>query len=813
MTALTGETGAGKTMLVEAIELLLGGHCRRRGRAHGADEARVEGRFVVGDDEIVLARVVPADGRSRAYVDGRLATAATLAEDRRARWSTSTASTPTRACCRRRRSAPPSTASPASTSGRCDAARRRRSRHRRPARRPRRRRPRPGPGDRPAALPGGRARTGRRSTTPTRTTRSTPRRTCSPTPRPTARRPRRPTPRSTDDGGRPRRRRHGAGGHRRAGRRSRSSRSACAASPPSSPTSAPRSADVAERIDDDPDRLDAVRQRRQLLRELRRKYGDTLAEVMAHRDEAAARLAELEGYEERAAALEAERAAAVRRRGRGRRRRSAERRRAAAPRLGEGGRAPPPAAGDAARPRRGRRRRRRSRRRRAVPARRQPRRADAPAGARSPPAASWPGPCSRSAARARPRRPDTLVFDEVDAGIGGEAALAVGRSLAALGAPPPGARRHPPAPGGRLRRPPGGRRARPSVRGRTVARAAAVDGDDRTRGAVAHAVGHARQRRRSPPRRGAARRRPRRDGGPALMAIREPRRSTEVVGRCRVDRRTKDLVQRLQPGEIAVIDHADLDRVAAEALVEAGVGGRRQRRRRRSPAATRTSGPLLIAAAGIPLVDDVGSHVLDVLVEGEVVTIDGDRGHRGRRRRRPRRRQQTVASIEEQIARGPQQRRRRARALRQQHARVPEARARTSPPTSPSCPTCPVSFKGRQALVVVARLRLPRGPRRAEALRLHPGAEARCSSASTAAPTRCCELGLTPDIIIGDFDSVSATRAALRAPSWSCTPTPTGDAPGAARLEDARPPYERFEARRHQRGHRPAARLRDGAPS
>jgi DNA repair protein RecN (Recombination protein N) len=80
MTALTGETGAGKTLLVEAIELLVGGRADGVLVRPGATEARVEGRFVVGDEEVVLARVVPRDGRSRAYVDGRLATAATLAE-------------------------------------------------------------------------------------------------------------------------------------------------------------------------------------------------------------------------------------------------------------------------------------------------------------------------------------------------------------------------------------------------------------------------------------------------------------------------------------------------------------------------------------------------------------------------------------------------------------------------------------------------------------------------------------------------------------------------------------------------------------
>src|SRR5213078_244220 len=79
LTALTGETGAGKTMLVEAINLLVGGRADASIVRPGAEEARVEGRFV-DDDEYVLARVIPADGRSRAYVNGRLATVASLAE-------------------------------------------------------------------------------------------------------------------------------------------------------------------------------------------------------------------------------------------------------------------------------------------------------------------------------------------------------------------------------------------------------------------------------------------------------------------------------------------------------------------------------------------------------------------------------------------------------------------------------------------------------------------------------------------------------------------------------------------------------------
>jgi DNA repair protein RecN (Recombination protein N) len=81
MTAITGETGAGKTLLVEALELLVGERATATLVRSGASEARVEGRFVDDDgNEVVLARIVPEDGRSRAYVDGRLATVAELSE-------------------------------------------------------------------------------------------------------------------------------------------------------------------------------------------------------------------------------------------------------------------------------------------------------------------------------------------------------------------------------------------------------------------------------------------------------------------------------------------------------------------------------------------------------------------------------------------------------------------------------------------------------------------------------------------------------------------------------------------------------------
>ena len=84
MTALTGETGAGKTLVVTALQLVLGGRANAGMVRTGAPEALVEARFVVGegDDarEVILTRSVPAEGRSRAWVDGRMAPLGALGE-------------------------------------------------------------------------------------------------------------------------------------------------------------------------------------------------------------------------------------------------------------------------------------------------------------------------------------------------------------------------------------------------------------------------------------------------------------------------------------------------------------------------------------------------------------------------------------------------------------------------------------------------------------------------------------------------------------------------------------------------------------
>jgi DNA repair protein RecN (Recombination protein N) len=78
--ALTGETGAGKTLVVDAIELLVGARADPGLVRAGARQATIDGRFDLDGEEVVLSRVVPAEGRSRAYIDGRPATVAALAD-------------------------------------------------------------------------------------------------------------------------------------------------------------------------------------------------------------------------------------------------------------------------------------------------------------------------------------------------------------------------------------------------------------------------------------------------------------------------------------------------------------------------------------------------------------------------------------------------------------------------------------------------------------------------------------------------------------------------------------------------------------
>ena len=80
LTVLTGETGAGKTVLVSALKLLLGERADSSLVREGAEEALVEGRFVIEGRDVLVRRRLSAEGRSKCTVDGEMATVAMLAE-------------------------------------------------------------------------------------------------------------------------------------------------------------------------------------------------------------------------------------------------------------------------------------------------------------------------------------------------------------------------------------------------------------------------------------------------------------------------------------------------------------------------------------------------------------------------------------------------------------------------------------------------------------------------------------------------------------------------------------------------------------
>src|SRR5689334_1632130 len=111
------------------------------------------------------------------------------------------------------------------------------------------------------------------------------------------------------------------------------------------------------------------------------------------------------------------------------------------------------------------------------------------------------------------------------------------------------------------------------------------------------------------------------------MKLAPPRRRSEALpgigGVARLDRQTNRLVGRLNPGDIAIIDHVDLDRVSAEALVAAKVAAvinSQPSVSGRYP----NLGPDRIAAAGIPILDNVGSEIFAAVKEGTKIRLDGD---------------------------------------------------------------------------------------------------------------------------------------------------------------------------------------------
>jgi uncharacterized membrane-anchored protein len=269
------------------------------------------------------------------------------------------------------------------------------------------------------------------------------------------------------------------------------------------------------------------------------------------------------------------------------------------------------------------------------------------------------------------------------------------------------------------------------------------------------------------------------------MARRSTRAATTVTGTARIDRRTKDLVKRLQPGDIAVINHRDLDRVAADGLVGAGVGAvvnAGESISGRYP----NGGPIRVVQAGIPLVDRAGEDVLDRLHEGEPVRVDGPEIWRG---------EELIATGDALSAEEIQSAMDAARAaiggeLERFAVNTLEYIQREAKLTFEPIELPPIKtqFRGRHALVVVrghdyrtdlAALRPYIREYQPVLIGVDGGADALL------------EMRLKPDIIIGDFDSVSEAALGTGAELIHHVHL-DGRAPGREALQAWGVPYHEF---------------------
>jgi uncharacterized membrane-anchored protein len=260
-----------------------------------------------------------------------------------------------------------------------------------------------------------------------------------------------------------------------------------------------------------------------------------------------------------------------------------------------------------------------------------------------------------------------------------------------------------------------------------------------------------------------------------------------VHGVARVDVRTKDLARRINRGEIAIIDHRDLDRVAAESLVAAGVAAVVNA----SPSITGrypNSGPLRLAEAGIPLIDDAGTAVMDRVRDGDVIDLvagevlrEGEVVAKGDLPTRD-----DIAARMEDARRGvTEELKRFARNTLEFVDREAEL---TFEPLE--VPPLKAHIKGRHALVVVRGhdYRHDLATLRPYIKEYHPVLIAVDGGADALL-----EFGLKPDVIIGDFDSVS-DRAVQCGADLVHHVHPDGRAPGRENLQAWGLPYQEFVA-------------------
>ena len=271
-----------------------------------------------------------------------------------------------------------------------------------------------------------------------------------------------------------------------------------------------------------------------------------------------------------------------------------------------------------------------------------------------------------------------------------------------------------------------------------------------------------------------------------MLARRSSRRKPEgVVGVARVDRRTKDLVKRVRPGEIAVISHRDIDRVAAEGLISGGVAAVVNADRSISGRYP-NHGPIRIVNAGIPIVDDIGGELLDRVTEGETLrVVDGKvfRGDEELGQGHVLRAEEIEATMDEARSSIGVELERFAQNTLEYIQR--EARMMFEPVKLPPLTT---RFRGRHALVVVrghdyrsdlAALRAYIREYRPVLIGVDGGADALL------------EMGFKPEIIIGDFDSVSERALATDAELVHHVHV-DGRAPGREALVALGKPYHEF---------------------
>lgn len=272
------------------------------------------------------------------------------------------------------------------------------------------------------------------------------------------------------------------------------------------------------------------------------------------------------------------------------------------------------------------------------------------------------------------------------------------------------------------------------------------------------------------------------------MALPVGRRRSRAAARvARVDRRTKDLLRRVQPGEVAVIDHEDLDRVAAEGLVERGVAAVVNA----APSISGrypTLGPLILLEAGIPLVDSVGPLLMSKVREGDEVWLDGDRIYVGDELVGVGVRQ-TKESVRSAMAVAQQ-------GLAEQFERFARntldylARERDLLFGGAGLPSLDHDLTGRHVLVVV------RGPdykNDLAALRPYIREVRPVLVGVDGGADALLEEGYRPDLIVGDMDSVS--EEALRSGAELVVHAyRDGYAPGEARLRALGLPYKVLRA-------------------